>query len=160
MEAYGRIAANQIKNGSVSWIQAGLWYMTIAFNGLDNNKDAYFYTDFAMVKPNGSSMHKHFIRDFNSTDVDIQEEKISMKGIAGIYSGKSLDYEYVPIIVDLKDNTVLGLIIDKEKTEQHFASSTANKMFGILIDSRGLEQLISEKNTLLVPIQNDRLIKV
>jgi hypothetical protein len=24
MEAYGRIAANQIKNGSVSWIQAGL----------------------------------------------------------------------------------------------------------------------------------------
>jgi hypothetical protein len=38
MEAYGRIAANQIKNGSVSWIQAGLWYMTIAFNDLDNNK--------------------------------------------------------------------------------------------------------------------------
>jgi hypothetical protein len=160
MEAYGRIAANQIKNGSVSWIQAGLWYMTIAFNGLDNNKDAYFYTDFAMVKPNGSSMHKHFIRDFNSTDVDIQEEKISMKGIAGIYSGKSLDYEYVPIIVDLKDNTVLGLIIDKEKTEQHFASSTANEMFGILIDSRGLEQLISEKNIFLVPIQNYRLIEI
>lgn len=24
MEAYGRIAANQIRNGSVSWIQAGL----------------------------------------------------------------------------------------------------------------------------------------
>jgi hypothetical protein len=160
MEAYGRIAANQIKNGSVSWIQAGLWYMTIAFNGLDNNKDAYFYTDFAMVKPNGSSIHKHFIRDFNSTDVDIQEEKISMKGIAGIYSGKSLDYEYVPIIVDLKDNTVLGLIIDKEKTEQHFASSTANEMFGILIDSRGPEQLISEKNIFLVSMHIIGLIEI
>ena len=45
MEAYGRIAANQIKNGSVSWIQAGLWYMTIASNDLDNNRIAYFYTD-------------------------------------------------------------------------------------------------------------------
>ena len=160
MQAYGRIAANQIKNGSVSWIQAGLWYMTIAFNDLDNNKDAYFYTDFAMVKPDGSSMHKHFIRNFNSTDVDLQEEKIMIKGIADIYSGKSLDYEDVPIIVDLKDNTVLGLIIDKEKTEQHFASSTANEMFGILIDSRGLEQLISEKNIFLVPIQNYRLIEI
>jgi hypothetical protein len=160
MEAYGRIAANQIKNGSISWIQAGLWYMTIAFNDLDNNKDAYFYTDFAMVKPDGSSMHKHFIRDFNSTDVDIQEEKITIKGIADIYSGKSLDYEDVPIIVDLKDNTVLGLIIDKEKTEQHFASSTANEMFGVLIDSRGLEQLISEKNIFLAPIQNYRLIQI
>ena len=51
MEAYGRIATNQIQNGSVSWIQAGLWYMTIAFNELDNNKNAYFYTDFTMVKP-------------------------------------------------------------------------------------------------------------
>ena len=85
MQAYGRIAANQIKNGSVSWIQAGLWYMTIAFNDLDNNKDAYFYTDFAMVKPDGSSMHKHFIRDFNSTDVDIQEEKITIKGIRYLF---------------------------------------------------------------------------
>lgn len=160
MEAYGRIAANQIKNGSVSWIQAGLWYMTIAFNDLDNNKDAYFYTDFAMVKPDGSSMHKHFIRDFNSTDVDIQEEKITIKGIADIYSGKSLDYEDVPIIVNLKDNAVLGLIIDKENTEQHFASSTTNEMFGILIDSRGLEQLISENNIFLVPIQNYRPIEI
>ena len=158
MEAYGRIAANQIKNGSVSWIQAGLWYMTISFNDLDNNKDAYFYTDFTMVKPDGSSMHKHFIRDFNSTDVDIQEEKIMIKGIADIYSGMSLDYEDVPIIVDLKDDTVLGLIIDKEKTEQHFASSTTNEMFGISIDSRGLEQLMSEKNTSFLPMDNTILV--
>ena len=160
MEAYGRIAVNQIQNGSVLWIQAGLWYMTIAFNNLDNNKDAYFYTDFKMVKPDGSSMHKHFIRDFNSTDVDIQEEKITIKGIADIYSGNSLDYEDVPIIVDLRDNTVLSLIIDKEKTEQHFASSTANEIFGILIDIRGLEQLMSEKNTKFVPIQTNTSIKI
>jgi hypothetical protein len=158
MEAYGRIAVNQIQNGSVSWIQAGLWYMTFALNDLDNNKDAYFYTDFRMVKPDGSSMHKHFIRDFNSTDVDIQEEKITIKGIADIYSGNSLDYKDVPIIVNLKDNTVLGLIVDKEKTEEHFASSTTNEMFGTLIDSRGLEQLMSEKNTSFLPMDNTILV--
>lgn len=64
----------------------------------------------------------------------------------------------VPIIVDLKDDTVLGLIIDKEKTEQHFASSTANEMFGILIDSRDLEQLMSEKNTSFLPMDNTKLV--
>ena len=78
MEAYGRIATNQIQNGSVSWIQAGLWYMTIAFNDQDNDKNAYFYTDL-MVKPDGSSMHEHFIKNFNSIDVDIQVEKITIK---------------------------------------------------------------------------------
>jgi hypothetical protein len=113
-----------------------------------------------MVKPDGSSMHKHFIRDFNSTDVDIQEEKITIKGIADIYSENSLDYEDVPIIVDLNDNTVLGLNIDKEKTEQHFASSTTNKMFGILIDSRDLDRLISEKNSNFVPIQKNTSKKI
>jgi len=92
--------------------------------------------------------------------VDIQEEKITIKGIANIYSGNSLDYEDVPIIVDLKDSTVLGLIIDKEKTEQHFASSTTNEIFGILIDSRGLEQLMSEKNPSFLPIQKNTSIRI
>jgi hypothetical protein len=31
MEAYGRIANNQITNNrSISWIQSGLWYMSIS----------------------------------------------------------------------------------------------------------------------------------
>lgn len=156
MEAYGRIATNQIQNGSVSWIQAGLWYMTIAYNDIDSNKNAYFYTDFTMVKPDGASLHKHFIKDFNSTSVEIQEEKITIKGIADIYSGKSLDYKDVPIIVNLKDTKVIGLIIDKNKTQQHFVSSSANEIFGILIDSRDLDSLVSEKNTDFVSIQKIR----
>jgi hypothetical protein len=53
---------------------------------------------------------------------------------------------------------VLGLIVDKEKTEEHFASSTTNEMFGILIDSRGLEQLMSEKNTSFLPMDNTILV--
>jgi hypothetical protein len=154
MEAYGRIAANQIQNGSVSWIQAGLWYMTIAFNDLDNNtKDAYFYTDFKMVKPDGSSLHEHFIKNFRSTSIDVQKEKITIQGMADIYSGKSPEYSDVPLTVDLRDETVLGLVIDKDKTQRHFASSCANEIFGILIDSRGFDKLAYTKNTILVPAQ-------
>ena len=145
MEAYGRIATNQIQNGSVSWIQAGLWYMTIAYNDIDNNKNAYFYADFTMVKPDGTSLHKHFIKNFKSINVQVEEEKITIKGIANIYSGKSPEYCNVPIIVDLRNKTVVGLIIDKDKTQQHFASTSTNEIFGILIDSRGFDKLTNEK---------------
>ena len=142
MEAYGRIAANQIQNGSVSWIQAGLWYMTIVFNDLDNNtKDAYFYTDFTMVKPDGSSLHKHFIKNFKPTSIDLLEEKITIKGMADIYSGKSPEYSDIPLTVDLRNETVLGLVIDKYKTQQHFASSSTDEIFGILIDSMDFDKL-------------------
>jgi hypothetical protein len=67
MEAIGRIANNQIQNTSVSWIQSGLWYLTISGNNNSNNKSAYFYTDFSMVRPDRSSMHKHSIKNFKST---------------------------------------------------------------------------------------------
>lgn len=145
MEAYGRIATNQIQNGSVSWIQAGLWYMIAAYNDIDNNKNAYFYTDFTMVKLDGTSLHKHFIKNFKSINVQVEEEKIMIKGIANIYSGKSPEYRNVPIIVDLRNNTVVGLIIDKDKTQQHFTSTSTNEIFGILIDSRGFDKLANEK---------------
>ena len=55
--------------------------------------------------------------------------------VADIYSGKSLDYKEVPIVVDLKGNTVLGLNIDNDKIHQHFASSNADEMLGVLIES-------------------------
>jgi len=60
----------------------------------------------------------------------------------------------------LKDNTVLGLTIDKDKTKQHFASSSAKEVFGILVDSRYLNKPLSEKDTTLEQVQNDRSIQV
>jgi hypothetical protein len=139
MEGYGRIANNQIiNNGSISWIHSGLWYITISYNDTDKSKNAYFYTDFKMVRPDGSSLHEHFIKDFRSTNVLIEKEKIIVDGIAEIYSGNSLDYKEVPIAVYLKNNTVLALTIDMDKTQKHFASSNANPMLGVLIESRDL----------------------
>src|ERR671919_65993 len=112
MEAYGRIANNQIiNNASTSWIQSGLWYMSISYNETDNSKNAYFYTDFKMVRPDGSSLHKHFIKDFKSTNVGIEEGKVKVNGVADIYSRDSLEYKETPITIDLKNNTVLGLDI-------------------------------------------------
>jgi hypothetical protein len=144
MEAYGRIANNQIENnGSISWIQSGLWYITISYNDTDNSKNAYFYTDFKMVKPDGSSMHEHFIKHFKSTHVGLEEGSTSLNGVADIYSGDSLDYKETPIFVEIRNNTVVGLTIDNDKTQQHFASSTSNEMLGVLIERRDLDKLLS-----------------
>ena len=137
VEAYGRIANNQLtKYGSVSWIQSGLWYISISHNDTDNSKNAHFYADFKMVRPDGSSAHEHFIKDFERTNVFIEKGKTIVNGIADIYSGKSLEYKEIPIIVNLKNNTVLGLTIDMDKTQKHFARSSANEMLGVLIESR------------------------
>jgi hypothetical protein len=141
MEAYGRIANNQIKNnGSISWIQSGLWYMTVSINNTDSDKskNAYFYTGFKMVRPDGSSLHEHFIKHFKSTNVLFEKEKIVVDGIADVYSGNSLDYREIPIVVHLNNNTVLDLTIDTDKTQKHFASSGADQMLGVLIESRDL----------------------
>jgi hypothetical protein len=89
-----------------------------------------------MVRPDGSSLHEHFIKNFKSTNVLVEKGKIIVNGIADIYTGKSLDYNEIPIIVDLKNNTVLGLAIDEDKTQKHFASSNNNEILGILIESR------------------------
>ena len=55
-----------------------------------------FYTGFKMVRPDGSSLHEHFIKNFKSTNVLVEKEKIIVDGIADIYSGKSLDYREIP----------------------------------------------------------------
>ncbi|HZA68835.1 MAG TPA: hypothetical protein VE548_03975 [Nitrososphaeraceae archaeon] len=96
-----------------------------------------------MVRPDGSSLHEHFIRHFRSTNVDIEEGKVEVNGIADIYSKDSLDYKEIPIIVDLRNNVVLGLTIDIYKTQEHFASSETNKILGVLIESRDLDKLPS-----------------
>ena len=49
-----------------------------------------------MVRPDGSSLHEHFIRHFRSTNVDIEEGKVEVNGIADIYSKDSLDYKEIP----------------------------------------------------------------
>jgi hypothetical protein len=144
MEAYGRIANNQLTNNrSISWIQSGLWYINISYNDTDNIKNAYFYTDFKMVRPDGSSLHKHFIKNFKSTNVIIERGKIIVNGIADVYSGKSLDYKETPIIVDLRNNAVLALTVDTDMTQKHFASSSTNEILGVLIESRDLDKLPS-----------------
>jgi hypothetical protein len=38
---------------------------------------------------------------------------------------------------------VVGMIIDNDKTQQHFASSTSNEMLGVLIERRDLDKLLS-----------------
>jgi hypothetical protein len=96
-----------------------------------------------MVRPDGSTLHEHSIKNFKSTNVVTENEKIIVNGIADIYSGDSLDYKEVPIAVYLTNNTVLVLTIDMDKTQKHFASSINNEMLGILIESRSFSRTLS-----------------
>jgi hypothetical protein len=161
VEASGHFANNQIENGTVTWIQGGLWHLEIYDNSttsnpnnngttsiMNNNYTADFSSNFTMVRPNGSLSHEHMIRNFTSDNVILTENDIVVTGITDIYSNNNstLEYNQVPITVHLMGKKVLGLMIDVQKTERHFASS--NELFGTLISGTGLEdtELLLQEN--------------
>jgi hypothetical protein len=154
IQASGHFANNQIQNGSVTWIQGGLWDLVVHNNTNTNNRisnntaaaapisspKAAFSANFTMVKPDGSESHIHSIKNFVSNNVIIGGGDMVITGIGNIYSDGSLKFKQVPITVHLMGRQhVLGLIIDTVKTENHYAST--HEMFGTLINGTGLDIL-------------------
>ncbi|MGN6615153.1 MAG: hypothetical protein ACTHKC_08925 [Candidatus Nitrosocosmicus sp.] len=152
VHAVGHFANNQIKDGIVTWIQGGLWDLLIKKATVNNNSDifnnnntskkpnitAVFNANFTMIKPDGSLSHSHKINNFTSTNVIFAGNDIIITGIANIHSNVGLEFKQVPITVHLMGKRVLGLMINVEKTNGHFASS--NEMFGTLISGIGLKE--------------------
>ena len=149
IEATGHFANNQVENGSVTWIQGGLWHLAIynsthdsSINSGNTNNvaKANFTANFTMVKPDGSLSHEHLIKNFASNNVIIAGGDLIVTGIADIYSSGNLKYNQVPLSVHLMGkHHVLGLTIDTNKSGRHFASS--NEMFGTLIYGTGLKTI-------------------
>ena len=150
IEASGHFANNQIENGTVTWIQGGLWHLdiynstttsnpNIEISSMNNIPTANFSANFTMIKPDGSLSHEHIIKNFTSDNVILAENDIIVTGITDIYTNNNstLEYKQIPITVHLMGKKVLGLMIDVKKTERHFASS--NELFGTLISGTGLE---------------------
>ena len=149
IEASGHFANNQIENGTVTWIQGGLWHLDIynsttsnpnnESSSINNIHTANFSANFTMIKPDGSLSHEHMIKNFTSDNVILAENDIIVTGITDIYTNNNstLEYKQIPITVHLMGKKVLGLMIDVKKTERHFASS--NELFGTLISGTGLE---------------------
>ena len=148
IEAAGHFANNQIENGTVTWIQGGLWHLDIynstsnpnnETNSMNNIYIADFLANFTMIKPDGSLSHEHMIKNFTSDNVIFAENDIIVTGVTDIYTNNNstLEYNQIPITVHLMGKKVLGLMIDVKKTERHFASS--NELFGTLISGTGLE---------------------
>jgi hypothetical protein len=147
IEATGHFANNQVENGSVTWIQGGLWHLAI-YNSTTNSNHgntnnaakANFTANFTMVKPDGSLSHGHLIKNSASNNVVIAGGDLIVTGIADIYSNSDLKYKQVPITIHLMGkHHVLGLTIDTNKTGRHFASS--NEIFGTLIYGNGLSTI-------------------
>jgi hypothetical protein len=149
IEAAGHFANNQIENGSVTWIQGGLWHLEIlnsttninsanADKNSSNAAKADFTANFTMVKPDGSLSHEHLIKNFASNNVMIAGGDVIIPGIGDIYTNSVLKYKHIPIMVHLMGkHHVLGVTIDTNKTGRHFASS--NEMFGTLIRGTGIQ---------------------
>jgi hypothetical protein len=166
IQASGHFANNQIQNGSVTWIQGGLWDLIVRNNTNMNNQisnntsaapvsspKAAFSANFTMVKPDGNESHVHSITNFVSNNVIIGGGDMVITGIGNIYSDGGLRFKQVPITVHLMGKQhVLGLIIDTVKTENHYAST--HEMYGTLINGTGLDRI--EKTLVSSPSQQQQ----
>ncbi len=147
--ASGHFANNQMEDGTVTWIQGGLWNLEIdnssKMNMENTNASATFDADFTMIRPDGSLSHNHVINNFTSTNVIFASNDIVITGISDINSNNEAEYEQVPITIHLMGKRVLGLMMDVNKTGGHFSGS--NEMFGTLISGIGLDNSTSVSNS-------------
>ncbi|MDN5868910.1 MAG: hypothetical protein L0H55_16105 [Candidatus Nitrosocosmicus sp.] len=146
--ASGHFANNQMEDGTVTWIQGGLWNLEIdnsTKTAVTPNMTAKFNADFTMIRPDGSLSHDHIINNFSSTNVIFAGNDIVVTGVSDIYTDNGTEYEQVPITIHLMGKRVLGLMIDVNKTGGHFSSS--NEMYGTLISGIGLDNSSNINNT-------------
>lgn len=140
--ASGHFANNQMEDGTVTWIQGGLWNLEIDNSNNKNlknqNMSATFDANFTMIRPDGSLNHNHIISNLTSDNVIFAGNDIVVTGVTDIYTDNGTEYEQVPITIHLMGKQVLGLMIDVNKTGGHFSSS--NEMYGTLISGIGLDK--------------------
>jgi hypothetical protein len=146
--ASGHFANNQMENGTVTWIQGGLWNLEIDNSNNKNlknqNMSATFDANFTMIRPDGSLSHNHIISNLTSDNVIFAGNDIVVTGVSDIYTDNGTEYEQVPITIHLMGKQVLGLMIDVNKTRGHFSSS--NEMYGTLISGIGLDNSSNNNN--------------
>ena len=139
--ASGHFANNQMDDGTVTWIQGGLWNLEIDNSNNKStenpNMSATFDANFTMIRPDGSLNHNHIISNLTSDNVIFAGNDIVVTGVSDIYTDNGTEYEQVPITIHLMGKQVLGLMIDVNKTRGHFSSS--NEMYGTLISGIGLD---------------------
>ncbi|CAN5660399.1 hypothetical protein BH23THE1_BH23THE1_31180 [soil metagenome] len=147
--ASGHFANNQMEDGTVTWIQGGLWNLEI--DNSSNNKNiensnmsATFDANFTMIRPDGSLDHNHIISNLTSDNVIFAGNDIVVTGVSDIYTDNGTEYVQVPITIHLMGKQVLGLMIDVNKTGGHFSSS--NEMYGTLISGIGLDNSSNNNN--------------
>lgn len=146
--ASGHFANNQMEDGTVTWIQGGLWNLEIDNSSNKNlknqNMSATFDANFTMIRPDGSLSHNHIISNLTSDNVIFAGNDIVVTGVSDIYTDNGTEYEQVPITIHLMGRQVLGLMIDVNKTDGHFSSS--NEMYGTLISGIGLDNSSNNNN--------------
>jgi hypothetical protein len=147
--ASGHFANNQMEDGTVTWIQGGLWNLEIDNSSNKNlknqNMSATFDANFTMIRPDGSLSHNHIISNLTSDNVIFAGNDIVVTGVSDIYTDNGTEYKQVPITIHLMGKQVLGLMIDVNKTDGHFSSS--NEMYGTLISGIGLDNSSNNNNT-------------
>lgn len=108
-------------NGEPEWIQSGMWMIKMAGAPSPGKPNLVFVAQMAMVKIDGTSLHKHRISNFATSSYEIGKDAVLVKGNATI-GMKDGPVNNVPVNVSISAKSV-AISIDKNMVDNHFGTS-------------------------------------
>ncbi len=127
----GQISNVQLdSNGMPVWIESGVWLLRVHVGDNNTLQSAHFIAKLAMVKTDGTGMHKHMIYGFQPTQFTTEQNGTVhvLNGTATV-TMKGEAVEGVPLTIKIFNKTVIGLWIGPAKISGHFGSGP---VYGIL----------------------------
>ncbi len=150
----GQISNVQLgSTGQPEWIQSGIWVIRINPGTDPDHPSISLIARFAMVKPDGSAMHKHTIFNFKASEMMMESDTTNVvKGTATV-TMKDGPVTEVPLTIKVFNESVIGLWIGPDKVDGHFGS---NPIYGVLSPaSRGI---MSELGSMMGGEHNGRVM--
>ncbi|MDP9290521.1 MAG: hypothetical protein M3P08_20315 [Thermoproteota archaeon] len=129
--------AEQLSRNGI-WLLSGKWTLDVPSraSGSQNTTAPTFDASFGMVLLNGTAMHKHRISDFKIIDNPITnstDNSTTLRG-TGTITLKDGPHTNVPISISIIGKSVIKIVIDPIKTDDHFGPTpifgTVTKMTG------------------------------
>jgi hypothetical protein len=145
--------------GKPEWVLTGHWLTNI----INKTKDSFNQTNpakfdswISMVMLDGSAMHKHSISNFSLTDINSQGNTTSYKGTVTI-TLKEGPVKEVPIEIKVINNHVISLLLDANKTNNHFGDTP---IYGTMPPKAGVMKMMSPtgNKTMMSPTGNKTMM--
>src|SRR6185503_14991998 len=113
------------------WVESGRWIARVHSSGEDLTIG--FLATIDMIRPDGSSMHRHFVNNFQLSNVSASDDNsTTILGTATVTMSDG-PVASVPITFKVHGESLVEILIGPDKVNGHFGT---NPMYGLFTISK------------------------